>query len=588
MANEVCSGAQDDAVDSRISRSLPRGRLFRQTMLAWAAVFAIVTLWSFATPLWSSPDEPAHALNAYSVANGNLYPERTTEKTGTGVSNAAMPIPAGLLDSASSIGCYAFHPNSSAACIAAPTNDPAEKRYVNPAGRYMPAYYFVSGAPSLLVPIADAPRAMRAASTLIATLFIAWGITAAMSYRRRSIAVTGVLVCLTPMVLYLSGVVNPNSLEICASIAMCASTMAFLREPETWLGQVMFRRAMISASAMVMTRTLSPIWLAVWFLAFAALANRDVWREFLTFRKLKWVLLAVMCTCASLVWTLLSGVTQYQLKPQFSFSFDLRLFLSQQFIDLVTWPQEIGTFGWGDTHLADGTINMYLYASLAIVVVAWTYLRLRGALVVVGLALIQYFLPIYLHAYQWNDNGAVWQGRYSLPLTVMVPITCLFLAANRIEVTPRSATTRHIYWFFPASLALLAFVHINAILAQFRRNIGGVKSKSVFGGPWEPPLPAQLIFVLFLLGIAGVTLWVAYLYLIEARADRQRDRMDQPISNLAVSSVGAPDRSNPSEPRGSTEPTSDSYEAPESTDRTDTRHSGGAKNQSANPSPART
>lgn len=584
MANDVCSVAPDDTADSRTSRTVSRGGLLRQTMLVWAAAFALVTMWSFASPLWSSPDEPAHALNAYSVAHGNLYPKRTTEKTGTGVSNAVMAIPAGLLDSATSIGCYAFHPNASAACIAAPTNDPEKKRYVNPAGRYMPAYYLVSGAPSLLVPIEDAPRAMRTAATFLATLFIAWGITAAMTYRRRSIAVTGVVVCLTPMVLYLSGVVNPNSLEICASIAMCASTLVFLREPETWLGQAMFRRAMIAASAMVVTRTLSPIWLAVWFLAFAALASRDVWREFLTFRKLKWVILAILCICASLVWTFVSGVTQYQLKPQFSFSFDLRFFLSQQFIDLVTWPQEIGTFGWGDTHLADGTINMYLYTSVAIVVVAWTYLRFRGALVVIGLALIQYFLPIYLHAYQWNDNGAVWQGRYSLPLTVMVPITCLFLAANRIEESPRSATTRQIYWFFPTGVALLAFVHVTAILTQFRRNIGGMKSESTFDGPWKPPIPAQLIFILFLLGVAGVTLWVAYLYLVEARSDWQRRRNGQSRPNPIGPDSGRSDGTQPAAVTGSTEPSTSSGEGPKSSPGRDSQS---AVDRIANPDAAR-
>lgn len=103
-------------------------------------------------------------------------------------------------------------------------------------------------------------------------------ISAALTYRTRGIAFAGVLVVCTPMAVYFGGSINPNSLEIFAAPAMVAPTTVFLREPDSGLGHVMLRRAMIATALLGVCRLLSPVWVAVFFLAFAALASRRAWR----------------------------------------------------------------------------------------------------------------------------------------------------------------------------------------------------------------------------------------------------------------------------------------------------------------------
>jgi hypothetical protein len=135
---------------------------------------------------------------------------------------------------------------------------------------------------------------------------------------------------------------------------------------------------------------------------------------------------------------------------------------------------------------------MFTWASLLLLVVAGTRLR-RRELAAVGLLVVaQYVLPILLQAMQYNTNGPVWQGRYTLPLTVAVPIFTLMLSAPRWEGSRllRSAT-----WLFPAALAVLTWVHFAALTVELRRNVSGLDGPSFLHGVWQPPLGSLTLVV---------------------------------------------------------------------------------------------
>lgn len=499
-----------------------RHALGRQTFLIWLLAATVSGIWSIGTPFWSSPDSVAHEMYAYSLTHGHLWPERTTAEVGTGANGAVTPVPEGLFQSAQSVTCMIFQRGIPASCIKAPTANTTPVEYVNPAGRYLPLYYFVSGLPTLLVDQVHAVWAMRIIPIALSALLISWAVTGALTFKRRSIAAAGVIAALSPMVIYLTGVLNPNSAEICGMIALCACSLAFINDPDSRIGQIMLRRAMLAAFIVATTRLLSPVWIVVWFLAFAALSSKSVWVAMFRWINLKWVLLAFSGCVLSVVWLQVSGLSQFQNKPQFDYGLSLRLFLSQQWMDHWTVSQEVGSFGWLDTLLPQGSVNLYFFTAVFMIVASVVFLRFRQTAIVIALALTQYFLPLILQAIQWNTNGAVWQGRYSLPLTVLVPITALFLASRTPGLVGRAR--RNLTWMIPSAVTILMFVQIQSYFLQLRRNAGGLPNGSITQGPWQPKLPPLLLVAMLVVCAVLIVVLVARLAIADSGLGSERTR----------------------------------------------------------------
>jgi Predicted membrane protein (DUF2142) len=474
------------------SRPWTRRRLLVTTGVAWVWVFGCFMAWSVATPLWSTPDAPAHDLMAWHVGHGNLDPELTDVFASGVTSNAVMDIPEGLLQSASSFSCMVFKPEVPASCMTFPTDSETPVEFTNPAGRNMPTYYLATGWPSNLVDQPYAVYANRIAAAALASLFVAWAISAALTMRRPGVALTGVGVTLTPMVFYLGGAVNPNTVEITAGIALAASSLAFWRDPDGWLGGVMFRRAMLAATMMVTIRMLAPFWVLIWAVAFVALANRRTWRAVFTRRNLPWTLLPAAGAVFDLAWTNHAQLLAIQAEDKFALSWPERLMEAKRWIDSTTLVQQVGSFGWLDLTLPPEQFTVIAWTTVFVLSTALVLLTRRQVLVVVALGLATYAAPILLQAYQWNTTGGVWQGRYTLPVTVMVPVFALFLASERLD-GERAWLRRRLAVAWSVALVILAIGSLRAFTHLLRRNVSGTEGDSLFDGPWDPPIPGEVL-----------------------------------------------------------------------------------------------
>ena len=114
---------------TRLTRAAPSGGRPRP---CWVWTFAAFTVWSLATPLWSSPDAPAHDLMAYHAVR-DLSIEPTDVYANGGTSNAITYAPRGLVESAATVDCYRYLPTP-ANCMSPPTDDDTLVPFVNPAG----------------------------------------------------------------------------------------------------------------------------------------------------------------------------------------------------------------------------------------------------------------------------------------------------------------------------------------------------------------------------------------------------------------------------------------------------------------------
>ena len=471
-----------------------RTRLRRWTLGLWVWVSVLFGLWALATPHWTPPDSIAHHLRAYGAAHGQVVLEDPGFVEGLPYATLGVnTVPAGLVDSATSVSCYTFQPEVSADCIAPIGPEESTVEYLNPLGQNPPLYYLATGWPSRFVDLADAVSANTAAALLLAALFVAWALVAARGMPRPALAVTAVVVGCTPTVLYFGGVLNPSSLEITTSMAMGACSMAFFSDPGSAWGRTMLRRSLVAATVMALTRMLAPVWILCWA-AFLLLAHgRPGVRALFTTANVPWLALPFLGAAAQAAWTLLRVGQVVGAEPVADLSPVAAWRESMSQIDAVTLGQAVGVFGWGDTPLRPGLTNYYVVAGVFLVAACWLLLSRRASLALALFVATAYLLPIGLQALQWNSNGPVWQARYTMPLLVLVPIAALFLAARSDELTPHLWARLRLV--FPVLLAVLAWVQVEAFLTLLRRNVDGL-SGDAFSGDWSPPLAAPVLATL--------------------------------------------------------------------------------------------
>ena len=89
----------------------------------------------------------------------------------------------------------------------------------------------------------------------------------------------------------------------------------------------------------------------------------------------------------------------------------------------------IGWFGWLDNPTATLVWIPWTAALAFLVFVALAWVRRRHAVVLLALLAGVVVVPVVVNATPYNADGAFWQGSYTLPLAVGVPILAAFTLA---------------------------------------------------------------------------------------------------------------------------------------------------------------
>lgn len=466
------------------------GSFARQVVVFWVWSGLFLTLWSLATPLWSAPDSVAHEIRAYGAAHGNLTPAPPKGDQVFGTTGVDM-VPEGLMVSAGTAACYAFQPEVSAGCLAPVGSSEKLVPFANPAGRYIPTYYAVTGLPTLVVPLDLAVPSERGAAVLISSFFLALALAAARTMRRPALAMTGVVVGCSPMVFYLGGVVNPNSLEITAMAAVGACSLAALLRPGSPISDLLLRLALLSGAALCIARMISPVWLAIWLGVLLVSFGAVLVRRLLQRRMLLWTALPVIASAINCAWTFSSAGSLSGTPSAAQVSAWEAWSLSAARID-TGLNEVVGVFGWLDTGLSPREYTFYIAGAVFLIGILATAVDRRLLVGLVTLMAAAYLVPIVIQAAQWNSVGPVWQGRYTIPLLLLIPMMAGMGASERAD----SSFVRRVAVLCIPVTGLLAYVHVRAYFAQLRRNVGGV-SGGAFDGGWEPPLTAEVQFAVY-------------------------------------------------------------------------------------------
>ena len=465
----------------------------RTALVAWGIFAALSTLWSFATPIGAAPDEPAHLIKAASVVRGQWF----TEPTAIG---SAVEVPA-YVAFTQAVTCFAFESETTADCSPELVGDPDVLVEAHTtAGLYNPLYYLLVGLPTLIADSEWGLYAVRIVSGVLSSFFLAIGM-AQMFSTGRSLAVIGALVAVTPMVLFLDGVVNPNALEATATFAAFSSvTSVVLGSSRLRVDAILVA---ISASVAVNMRGLSPLWVAIAVFSPFLLIGLSRFREVLRLRP---VIVAAAIVAVSSLFAAAWIVTTNSLTASLDFTggpleapgigmSPIAGFL-MVLIGTANYGQGlIGVFGWLDT--PSPAIVFFVWAALigGFVLLGATITRGRSRVLVIVLAAVVLLVPPIVQAAYISQGGIVWQGRYALPLFLCLIAAAAWAASHAV---PRDfAGQRSIV----AVIAIAwAGCQVYAFVTALRRY--GVGSDGEFvelitNAAWSPPLGAAPLVALF-------------------------------------------------------------------------------------------
>ncbi|WP_159078121.1 DUF2142 domain-containing protein [Salinibacterium hongtaonis] len=500
---------------------------------AWAALFVLSALWTFATPISAAPDEPAHLVKAASVVRGEFI------GTPSGFGHA-VHVPQYIAWTHAQ-SCFAFNDKTSAACATASPIDPGSiVESTTTAGLYNPLYYLVVGWPSLLFETEAGIYAMRLMSALFTTVFLALAFVMVRTWRRPTLPTLALAVTATPMALFLAGTINPNGIETTATLAVFVAMLSIAREPAVSLLSARSAILVVSALAAVNARGLSPLWVAVAIIAPLFLLS---WTQLRALLKKRAVISAIVgvgiAAGFALVWlfgtsSLTAGIDTTT-APEYpstgapaAYGF---VFTIQQTFEFAA--HLIGLFGWMDTPAP--LIVQFIWATLVggLLLLAAALLRGREAWVSVGLGAAFLLLPPIIQGLYITSGGFIWQGRYNFPLFVCLVMACAAFAATSVP-SPSLDSARTL---LPAArrtvfivAAAMGLGHVLAFAATLRRYVVGEDYSwlDFFRSPeWQPPGGA-----LMLLALCGIAVTVSVALLIRGSWREMRDE----VSASSVSS----------------------------------------------------
>ncbi|MEU2389880.1 DUF2142 domain-containing protein [Streptomyces sp. NPDC007369] len=457
---------------------------------AFALFFALSASWSLATPLGGSPDEHAHFIRAAAVARGQLGgPEVMVPHVVAGIeghfAETGVRLPQWYAELPTQHDCYAWQEDEPASCAPAVGQSEKTVQVTTAAGRYHPAYYLATGWPSLLAKGPNALYLMRLVSAALCSALLAGAVVTAAEWRRRSVALLGVFAAVTPMALYMGGMVNPSGGEIAAGVLVWTALLSILMAPDRQLLNRRLARVGIGGLVLINIRPLGLIWFAGAVFFALLLQQRGVLGPVLRSKALwVWTGLLGAATAGALLWAGAHPDNSVINTPK---TLTMKEAARQTFGNTETYVhQMLGYFGWLDTPAPAFTWLVWLGVLAVLVALGLVYGRGRHVVALLGMLVAVVVVPVVAQALQAEKLGMVWQGRYLLPFAVGLPLMAVMTAASRSLEGPHGGFPwRRLTGFAVAGLAL---ANAAAFFWTLRRFAVGTSGPWVpFAAHWAPP-----------------------------------------------------------------------------------------------------
>jgi hypothetical protein len=452
--------------------------------IAFALLLVPMVLWAFASPLGSVPDEPSHAIRAASVVRGEIATPPWAENPAL-----ARSIVPRYVANMHGVSCYAGKPTITPACEIPPSGDVSTIVTTgNSAGNNSPVYYAVVGLPTLFLPGDTAIYGMRLFNAILCAAAFAAMIMQLTLLSRSRWAIAAAVVAVTPMVLYLSGSINPNAIEAATAGALFVTLVAAVRAPSS--ARILWERAVIcvlSVALLVNSRSISLLWIILIIGAVLALARTSSLRALLR-RPGTWVALAgsVVVIVAALTWYV--HPPHYGGGPVAGMTTSSGAAFVSIFVRTFEFSSGyVGFFGWLDTPSPAFSTIIWSALIVALIVGALIWGSGRARWIAAGFGTVMLLVPPIVQAIVAPELGFIWQGRYMLAMLVCFFIACGMALDNSFEESPIAPRLRVT---ITVALSLLAFGQLVSFIWTLRRYLVGSHGSLVamISHPsWQPP-----------------------------------------------------------------------------------------------------
>ena len=469
-----------------------------------AAVLVTLMCWIMGNPRSSGPDEPSHMIAAASLVRGDrdgrINPNPDPNVLGTHL--VKVPGMVGQPDP----GCWAFVPSVPVACASTQPLSTTSRELPTTSYNYPPWAFVLPGLASFAPTAGGYAYLARFFNAAIPITLVAGALIALR--RRRSVLASSALLGLTPIAWFNFGIVSPSAVAIGGGLALWTGLLVDRSRLATWL-------TVGGWAAVLLPRRDGPVWATVIVLACCLLtATRpfDYWRRLepwarwtvfavaplafvtpilngtfdsnalLPFAPLAIVVIELLARmyertssaaarraliAYSLLGTALAAVALVVAGPGDVDAETVRIVVANTGDHL---RQLVGILGWLDTPVPAVAVFLFwamvgglaLIAALEYQRAALVYLAgLGGAVVVAWL----------LELGQSADYGNYWQGRYTMPFAVGLPLVLAWRPAASEWLGDRAAPIVAWSGWVVSNLAFLA--------AQQRWGVG-------VNGSWYP------------------------------------------------------------------------------------------------------
>lgn len=496
-------------------------------LVAFLAIFGMGAIWAFATPHMGVPDEPAHVIRAAAVVRGDFVPRQSTADPYM----SDVDVPEWAAES-HALTCFAFDPNIPASCQPEPEDDGSITVARTSAGINSPLYYGIIGLPSLILDGAPAFYAMRLVNVGLTAALLAAAFMGLSQLPRSRWSFLALAAGITPMVLFLSGAINPNSIEFSSAAALFATMLTVTRTPSP--GRLLWERGAVivaSAALLVNTRSISLLWLAIIVLLAFVAAEREMLLALIR-RPSTWVTLAFSAV-ASVLALLWFTRPQPEIVPEDvpvypliggNFVLGAQVMLDRTLEFASGW---VGLFGWIDTPAPSISIVIWCTAIVGLTVAAVLFGTGATRLVTVLLVVAAIGIPIIVQGILLADYGIIWQGRYMIAIYLCLMVS-VGVTLDQARIGLSAAISRRLILLV---LVGIATGHVVTFLWVLRRYVvgGGTWTQMLLHPAWQPPLTWIGLTGLF---IAVTAVSAFALARVAARIDSDADgRSSMPMTS---------------------------------------------------------
>jgi len=508
---EATAPPESDEADPAVAHrpdEATRPRAWRWAALFVAAYVALGVAWAVSNPPAAAPDEPDHLVKAIGMGRLDIgdddeepLPDGPPLVRRNLSITRVVDVPAEL--SPGGYACFAFQPEVTADCQPdGPESTSGTVETPTPVGAYPPFAYPIMGVAARL---ADSPEGaflgarLVALATATAVLFVgAWFLVRELGRW----ALLGGFVALTPMAVFASSSVTTSGLEIAGGFAVGAIATVCIVQPDALLrARTHYALAGVGA-ALVLSRQMGAVTLAVLLAVVAACSWRQV-AQLVREHRLSFVLSASVLAS--------SGAAVALWERAYDHPTDTGSPLNRAALDPFVNDSQglvlsaIGRFGWLDTPLPIWA--WWGWLAVAILVcgmglvlgVGRERLALAAVLVAaVGVTFASYsavFFPV----------GAASQGRHLLPLFAFCPTFAGVVIVRRLRAAGLGHAVRALFVGVAAVVGVVQFVSLWTNSRRYAVGLGGPLD-FVGESQWAPPAGWMPWLVLGLTGAIGLAL----------------------------------------------------------------------------------